>query len=241
MDPVRSADAAAPTGEIRVWDAPVRLVHWLQTVLVATSVATGFTGGNVLRIHRLSGYALLTLVLFRALWGFAGGHHARFAAFLRGPRAVATFVRDTVSLRRPLHAGHNPLAGWMTVALLAALLVQAGTGLFANDDIAFEGPLASVVAKDRSDALTTVHKTNARILLALVALHVGAVLLHLVVERQNLVGPMFTGRKRWPEGVEAPDPGRARPWLALALLLAACAAVAVVVNAPGLGRTGEAP
>jgi hypothetical protein len=129
----------------------------------------------------------------------------------------------------------------MTVALLAALLVQAGTGLFANDDIAFEGPLASVVAKDRSDALTTVHKTNARILLALVALHVGAVLLHLVVERQNLVGPMFTGRKRWPEGVEAPDPGRARPWLALALLLAACAAVAVVVNAPGLGRTGEAP
>jgi cytochrome b len=219
----------------------VRLVHWAQAVLVATSVATGFTGGNVLRVHRLSGYAILSLVLFRALWGFVGGRHARFAAFLRGPRAVATFVRETLALRRPLHVGHNPLAGWMTMALLAALLVQASTGLFANDDIFFEGPLASLVTKDRSDALTTVHRTNARILLALVALHVLAVLLHLGVERQNLIGPMITGRRRLPAGLDAPDAGRPRPILAVTLFLAACAAVALVVNAPGLGRTGEGP
>jgi cytochrome b len=219
----------------------VRAVHWVQVALVATSVATGFTGGNVLRIHRLSGYALLALVLFRAAWGFAGGRHARFASFLRGPRAVLGFVRETVALRRPLHAGHNPLAGWVTLALLAALLVQASTGLFANDDLFFEGPLAKLVTQDLSDRLTGVHKTNARILLALVAMHVGAVLFHLVVERQNLVAPMFTGRKRWPEGMEAPDPGRPRPWLAIALFLAACAAVALVVNGPGLGRTGGEP
>jgi cytochrome b len=241
MDRARPGDDSAPSRTIRVWDVPVRLVHWVQAGLVATSVVTGFTGGNLLRIHRLSGYAILTLVLFRSLWGFVGGRHARFAGFLHGPRAVASFLRETAALRRPLHAGHNPLAGWMTMALLAALLVQGSTGLFANDDIAFEGPLASLVTKDRSDALAAVHKTNARILLALVAMHVGAVALHLVVERQNLVGPMFTGRKRWPAGVEAPDPGSARPWLAVALFLAACAAVALVVNAPGLGRTGEAP
>jgi cytochrome b len=234
-------DGAAPTRDVGVWDAPVRLVHWVQVALVATNVATGFTGGNLLRIHRLSGYTILTLVLFRLLWGFAGGRHARFAAFLRGPRAVATFLRDTIALRRPLHLGHNPLAGWMTLALLVALLVQASTGLFANDDIAFEGPLAALVSKDRSDAVTVVHKTNARVLLALVALHVAAVLLHLVVERRNLVTPMITGRRRWPEGDEAPDPGHPRPALALALFLAACAAVALVVNAPGLGRTGEGP
>jgi hypothetical protein len=97
------------------------------------------------------------------------------------------------------------------------------------------------VSKDRSDALAAVHKANARVLLALVALHVGAVVLHLVVERQNLVTAMVTGRKRWPAGIEAPEPGRARPALAVALFLAACAAVALVVHAPGLGRTGEAP
>jgi cytochrome b len=238
MDSGNHGDAVA-TREIRVWDAPVRLVHWAQAALVTTSVVTGFTGGNALRIHRLSGYAILTLVLFRALWGFVGGRHARFASFLRGPKAVATFLRETVALRRPLHVGHNPLAGWMTMALLAALLVQASAGLFANDDIAFEGPLAPLVTKDRSDALTVVHKTNARIILALVALHIGAPLLHLAVERQNLFVPMISGRKRWPEGIEAPDAGRPRPVLAAFLFLAACAAVALVVNAPGLGRTGE--
>lgn len=241
MSASRERDGAASSVEIRVWDVPVRAVHWVQVALVATSVATGFTGGNALRIHRLSGYTLLTLVLFRVAWGFTGGRHARFAAFVRGPRAVATFLRDTAALRRPLHAGHNPLAGWMTLALLAALLAQASTGLFANDDILFEGPLAAVVSKDLSDRLTGLHKTNARFLLALVALHVGAVLFHLVVERQNLIAGMFTGRKRWPEGIPAPDPGRPRPWLALALFLAACVAVALVVNSPALGRTGTGP
>ncbi len=238
----RDEDAAhLPAREIRVWDLPVRTVHWVQVALVATSVATGFTGGNALRLHRWSGYAILALVLFRATWGFVGGHHARFAAFLRGPRAIADFVRETASLRRPLHFGHNPLAGWMVLALLAALLAQAGTGLFANDDIAFEGPLATAVAKSLSDALTSAHKINARILIALVAMHLGAVLFHLIIERRNLVAPMFTGRARCPEGLEAPDPGRPRPWLAASLFIAACAAVALVTNAPGLGRTGGGP
>jgi hypothetical protein len=83
-----------------------------------------------------------------------------------------------------------------------------------------------------------VHKTNAWVLIALVALHLGAVLFHLVVERRNFVTAMLTGRARWPASVAPPDLGRARPWLALVLFLAACAAVAVVVNAAGLGRNG---
>jgi cytochrome b len=234
-------DSAAHTRTIRVWDVPVRAVHWVQVALVATSVVTGFTGGNLLRVHRLSGYAILTLVLFRILWGFAGGYHARFASFLRGPRAVVAFVRGTLAFRRPVHVGHNPLAGWMALALLASLLVQASTGLFANDDIFFEGPLAGSIAKDLSDRLTSFHKTNALVLLVLVGMHVGAVILHLVVERQNHLTPMITGRKRLPAAVDAPEPGQPRPWLAAALFLAACAAVAFVVNAPGLGRTGGEP
>jgi cytochrome b len=242
LDLTRDLDGGEfATRAIRVWDFPVRAVHWTQAALVAASVATGFTGGNALRLHRLSGYAILVLVVFRVLWGFAGGRHARFSAFLRGPRAVATFVRDTVALRRPLHVGHNPLAGWMILALLAALFMQAGTGLFANDDIAFEGPLASAVTKDLSDTLTSVHRTHARVLLALVALHIGAALFHLAIERRNLIAAMVTGKRQWPEGLEAPDPGRPRPWLAAALFLAACVAVALVINGPGLGRTGGGP
>jgi cytochrome b len=234
----RQLDAANSSREIRVWDVPVRVVHWLLVALVSTSVATGLTGGNVLRIHRASGYAILTLVLFRLMWGVAGTRTARFASFLRGPGAVLEFARDTLAMKRPLHAGHNPLAGWHVLALLAALLVQATTGLFANDDIFFQGPLAPLVSSATSNALTTVHRTNAWILLTLVALHVGAVLFHLVVERRNFVTAMFTGRARWPASVAAPELGRSRPWLALVLFMAACAAVALVVNAAGLGRHG---
>ena len=242
MNPTRPANAGdITTRAIRVWDVPVRAVHWSQAVLVATSVATGFGGGNALSVHRYSGYAILALVLFRVLWGFAGGHHARFASFLRGPRAVATFIRETASLRRPLHLGHNPLAGWMVVALLAALVVQGGTGLFANDDIAFEGPLARFVGKNLGDLLTAVHRKSARILLALIAMHLAAVLFHFVFERRNFVAAMLTGRTRWPEGLDAPDSGRPRPWLAAALFLAACAAVALAVNGPAFGRTAGAP
>ncbi|MFL5273800.1 MAG: cytochrome b/b6 domain-containing protein, partial [Anaeromyxobacteraceae bacterium] len=207
-------------GEIRVWDVPVRAVHWAQAALVVISVATGFTGGNALRIHRRSGYALLVLVVFRVLWGFLGGRHARFAAFLRGPRAVVAFVRDTAAARRPACAGHNPLAGWMVLALLAVLLVQGATGLFANDDIAFEGPLAAVVSKAVSDLLTSMHRTDAILLLALVAMHLGAVLFHVVVERRNPVPAMFTGRKRWTGGLDAPEPGPSSTWLAAALFVA---------------------
>jgi cytochrome b len=242
MNSIRHVNAGeVATHTIRVWDAPVRAVHWVLAVLVATSVATGFTGGNALSLHRFSGYAILALVVFRVLWGFAGGRHAQFATFLRGPRAVATFVRETAALRRPLHIGHNPLAGWMVVALLAALLVQGGTGLFANDDIAFEGPLVRLVGKDLGDLLTAVHRKTARILLALVAMHLGAVLFHFVVERRNLVAAMFTGRASWPEALDAPEPGRPRPWLAAALFLVACAAVALAVNGAGFGRTAGAP
>jgi cytochrome b len=224
--------------EVRVWDLPVRAVHWVQAALVATSVTTGLAGGNALRIHRLSGYAILALVVFRILWGFAGGRHARFGAFLRGPRAVAAFVRETLALRRPLYVGHNPLAGWEVLALLAVLLVQASSGLFSNDDIFFEGPLAGLVSKALSDALTRVHRTGAVVLLVLVAAHLAAAVFHLALERRNLVKPMLTGRARWPAGLEAPDAGPWRPWLAAALLLVAVLVVTLVVNVPGLVRAG---
>ncbi|MFL5303413.1 MAG: cytochrome b/b6 domain-containing protein [Anaeromyxobacteraceae bacterium] len=158
----------------------------------------------------------------------------------RAPRRRRVRPRHRAA-RRPACAGHNPLAGWMVLALLAVLLVQGATGLFANDDIAFEGPLAAVVSKAVSDLLTSMHRTDAILLLALVAMHLGAVLFHVVVERRNPVPAMFTGRKRWTGGLDAPEPGPSSPWLAAALFVAACAAITLVVNAPGLGRTGGTP
>ena len=132
---------------IKVWDAPVRLFHWLLAVLVAVSVSTGYIGGNVMRWHVWSGCAILGLLIFRLLWGFAGSTTARFAHFVRGPRAALGYARGLLS-RSPSHTpGHNPLGGWMVLLLLASAALQAGTGLFSNDDIATEGPLDHLVIK----------------------------------------------------------------------------------------------
>jgi len=206
-----------------VWDLPVRLFHWLLVVLVAVSWVSVTIGGNAMQIHLLSGYAVLTLVLFRILWGFLGSHHARFASFVRGPAVAIAYLR---ALRRDdagRHLGHNPAGGWSVILMLAVLLVQAGTGLFANDDIATEGPLAKLVSKAVSDRITGIHHLNVKILYGLIGLHLSAIAYYFFHKRENLVKPMFTGFKDSAAGADETAPGRGKPWHA-ALLLAACAA-----------------
>jgi cytochrome b len=128
------------------------------------------------------------------------------------------------------YLGHNPLGGWSVVLMLLSVLVQASTGLFANDDIATEGPLAGLVSGATSSLLTTVHRYNFYVLLTLVALHVLAVLFYLVVKRENLIGAMFTGRKRAPAHATVVDGAMRSPWLAAIVLLVLAGAVAAIVN-----------
>jgi cytochrome b len=227
------SDASADDGHkaerphrVLVWDLPTRFFHWALVGLVALTVATGKIGGNAMTYHLWGGFAILVLILFRFAWGLVGGRHARFGAFVQGPRAVIAYVPTLFRRDGPRHLGHNPLGGWSILALLLVLLIQAATGLFANDDILTEGPLAAQVSKAVSDALTRVHRLNQEILLALVVIHVAAVFFYLVVKRDNLILPMVTGRKHWPERV-APAGGHAR--LALILLLVVALALYVVV------------
>jgi cytochrome b len=215
-----------------VWDLPVRLFHWLLVLLVAFQLVSGNIGGNLMRWHMLAGYAILTLVLFRLAWGVAGSTTARFSHFLAGPRAALEFGRRLLSRAPAPHAGHNPIGGWMVIALLGALAVQAGTGLFANDDIATEGPLAALVSKATSDRMTAIHHATYAVLLVLIALHVCAVLYHWLVKKEDLIGAMFSGAKHVPEDL-AQKMSAARfasSWRALGLLAAAAALVWLIVS-----------
>ncbi|MGE0384638.1 MAG: cytochrome b/b6 domain-containing protein [Gammaproteobacteria bacterium] len=215
---------------IDVWDLPTRLFHWTLTACVAVSLATGFTGGNAMVWHMRSGYAILALVLFRIAWGFTGSRTARFSDFVRGPRAVLEFARDLRARRAAPTLGHNPLGGWMILALLAILAFQAGSGLFANDDIATEGPLYGLVDKRTSDRITGLHETSALVLCALVAVHLAAVAWHRVARGEDLVRPMLTGAKPLPPGAPAPAMRPARTWAAAILLAIAALAVRVLVT-----------
>jgi cytochrome b len=205
-----------------VWDIPVRVFHWLLVALIVVSFTTAQIGGNAMRIHELSGFSILTLVLFRVLWGIFGSTYARFSDFVRRPRQAIEYARSLRRGRSAFYAGHNPLGGWMVVALLLCLLVQTGTGLFANDDVMTEGPLFDWVSKRTSDILSRIHEVNFYVLLALITLHVGAALYYLWGKRENLILPLFTGRKQVREAQGVPESHDGPLWLAV-VLVAVCA------------------
>jgi cytochrome b len=183
---------------LKVWDLPIRLVHWAFVVLLLFQFVSGKVGGRLMPWHVYSGYAMLVLIVFRILWGFAGSTHARFASFLAGPRAALRFAQRLFSRAAVPQVGHNPLGGWMVMALLASLAVQAVTGLFSNDGVATEGPLAAQVTLDLSNELAEIHRGNFKVLLVLSAVHVLAVLYHLLAKKENLTGAMFSGVKQVP-------------------------------------------
>ena len=228
--PVQQNPTLVSLRPIPIWDLPVRLFHWSLVVLVVISWTTAEIGGNAMTYHLWSGYMILTLILFRLLWGFWGSTHARFNDFVHGPRATIRYARALLQGEPLLYPGHNPLGGWMVILLLLVLSIQAGTGLFANDDIAVEGPLYPWVSKAGSDFLTRLHKLNFNILLILISLHVLAALFYLVTKGENLIVPMLTGRKWLGPAFQESQASLARLWLAGTLLALAAAGVYLLVR-----------
>ena len=219
--------------KVLVWDLPVRLIHWGLVLAVFGAWLTRELEGDWFAWHVRCGYAVLVLTATRVLWGFVGTRHARFGAFLRGPAVVFSYARKLLDRDSAPHTGHNPLGAWMIVVMLALLFAQATTGLFANDQIFQTGPLFGYVTGEQSDRLTTLHKQLFDVLWVVIVLHVVAVLFYQLYKRQDLLRPMFSGRKLR----EAVAPGEeiSSSRLVLALLLAALIGAALawlVATAP---------
>jgi cytochrome b len=214
---------------VLVWDLPTRLFHWLLVVLVAVSFASGKIGGNAKPYHERSGEVILALLIFRVAWGFIGSSPSRFRAFLAGPATVLRYALTLFRRAPDHHLSHNPLGGWSVMAMLLVMLIQAGTGLFANDDIATTGPLYKWVSKAASDRLTSIHHLNHDVVIIIVAVHVAAVLFHLVYKKENLILPMITGMKQ-REGDLAEATAQQPLWLAVLVGAAAAGAVYFLVR-----------
>jgi cytochrome b len=202
-----------------VWDLPLRLFHWGLMAAVITNVITANMGR--MDIHERSGLTVLALVAFRLLWGFIGGHHARFANFVRTPLAVLAWLRNPSDRSAPRQAGHSPLAALSVLALLLVTGFMAMTGMFSTDGILFDGPLAHL-APAQSGTVTKVHHLGKLALIILVVMHLGAILVYKLGKKVNLTAAMVTGRaSEAPGRIVGPDSRISRHRLVVGLVLMA--------------------
>lgn len=210
----------------RVWDLPTRLFHWLTVVLVVAAYVTWRL--NWMDWHADAGDVLLALLLFRLGWGAVGSDTARFAHFVRSPRAAARHLTRLFHREPDEQAGHNPAGGWMVLLLLALLAGETLTGIVVNNDVADEGPLTGIMPAWLANLVTDLHELLWDALLAAIALHVAVIGIYAAVKGQHLLLPMLTGRKRLPATL--PAPRLASPALACGLFAGSAIAAALLAN-----------
>ena len=191
---------------IKVWDLPIRLFHWLLVMLFALSAYSAFQDkfGLYATMHLYAGAGVLTLVLWRILWGIWGSDTARFSHFIKGPAAIRAYLRKVSAPGAYDTIGHNPLGAVSVLLMVLLLLVQAGLGLFATDAMMFAGPLARTITQDFAEDLTDLHEGTGYALMALIALHILVIIVYRFVRRTDLVTPMITGRRMLPKAVTRP-------------------------------------
>lgn len=221
---------------IRIWDLPTRLFHWLLAGCVFGSIISAKIGGNAMVWHGRFGLVVVGLLVFRLIWGFVGSTYARFFQFIKGPREILAYLRGE------WHGeGHNPLGALSVVGLLGTLLLLVSTGLFANDDIAFEGPLYVLVGKDFSDKVVGFHRLLEPLIILLVIAHLAAIAFYVRFKKETLIMPMITGVKE--SRAESARGGGLVPFcVALVLALAAVyGASGAWIPPPPAPAAGESP
>ena len=213
---------------IRIWDLPTRLFHWLLVISIVAAIVTGKIGGNAIVWHGRIGLFIVGLLAFRIVWGFIGSTYARFASFFPTPAKIGSYLRGQW---RGL--GHNPLGALSVFGLLAAIALQLVTGLLANDDIAYQAYLSGLIDKSLGDTLTGVHRLAINLLIALIGLHLAAIVFYAHVKKDNLVKPMLTGWKETEEGTEDSSAQSATGGGMVAFIVAMAIALAAVYGASG--------
>lgn len=183
-----NASADAPAEVVRVWDIAVRVLHWTLVGSV-TLAALGLVA--LFGVHQPAGYVALASVLVRLVWGVVGSGYARFAQFVHGPRVTARYARDVSRGHAPRFVGHNPLGGWMVLALLACVAGLALTGWLYTTDAGWG-----------NETVEAVHRALAWALLGLVVGHVAGVMFTGWRHRENLVASMWHGLKRAPRDTD---------------------------------------
>jgi cytochrome b len=184
---------------IRIWDLPIRLFHWLLVTCIIGSLISIHLLDGAVELHAFFGYCILSLLIFRVIWGFVGSRHARFASFIPNRQSILNYLQGN----SPRFLGHNPLGALSVFALLFVLSVQAVSGLFVDDEIAFQGPFAKYVPNAVVSFLSEIHEGNQVVIYLLITIHILAIAYYRKFKGENLVKPMITGDKEIDPSEEA--------------------------------------
>ncbi|UJF17592.1 cytochrome b/b6 domain-containing protein [Vibrio sp. SS-MA-C1-2] len=187
--------------KIQIWDSFVRGYHWLQVAILGGLWYTGEQG--LMEWHFSLAYLLMTLLLSRLIWGFIGSDTAKFSYFIKSPATVIRYLKNPEQVKT---IGHNPIGSYMVALFFILLTLQITTGLFANDDILSEGPLAQYISYDLSGQLTGIHHQIFNVLQAAVVIHILAIFIYRAVKKENLTTPMITGKKEFTESMTMAKP-----------------------------------
>lgn len=197
------ASSRAKPHKILVWDAPVRVFHWLMVVCFAGAMITQEME-SLRAVHVTLGYTMAGLVVFRIIWGLIGTSYARFGSFVPRPSEIKAYVVSMFT-RSPRHyLGHNPLGALSVLAMLALTLLITASGYVIYEDLG-------------GDLFEELHEGAANLMLAIVGLHVAGVVMSSLRHKENLVRAMIDGYKLAVEGAGIKH---RHLWLALAMLAA---------------------
>jgi len=203
---------------VKVWDFPTRIFHWAMALVVGVAWVSSEGSSSIFSIHVYAGTLLLGFVVFRAIWGVIGSRHALFTDFVRGPDTVKDYAKRLMIFRPPHMVGHNPLGGWMVMALLAIIVLSVISGLMAHKG-SYVGPLAHIGGGWFGET----HGFFVNLLGFLIFAHVAGVFIHGFISSENLPRAMITGDKEVPADAKAENikpVGFIRPVLALLVSIA---------------------
>ena len=216
--------------KVKAWDIYTRIFHWLLVLSVAAAWLTAEFGDMEMIWHKRNGYLLFVLIMFRIFWGLLGSSTAQFKHFVYSPYRAFVYLKAWY-LGSPQHyLGHNPLGGWMVIALLILLVAQIGSGLFSSDGLFAYGPLSDLVSESVSADLTAYHELGFNVLMGMVLFHVLAIIVYLLVRKENLVKAMLTGEKPAECNQDEQEAQLKGIWRALVCLLLAIMCVALFIS-----------
>lgn len=212
-----------------IWDLPVRLFHWLLVLSLASQYITAELLEDYMDVHFYIGYFTLGLIIFRLIWGFVGPTHSRFSHFIRSPIAAFHYFKLLLQRKNPKYTGHNPLGGWIVPVVLLLVGLQAISGLFANDDVLLQGPYYSAVDSDLQAIFQWLHHNLFNVIIAVIVLHLLAIVWYQLVLKYPIVGAMLHGKKSAKTGISS---SRILLALVIVVLIALFLYWLAVINVP---------